>query len=358
MEIEELIPAYSHINGLFKELNTNAFGPDEMKELNNFYSICSDKKDIERAIIKATGNARFEVLSERLMNEATENLAFYTRLGDRIEEFLNLKNENVLEFRLLKQEIEEQTEEVNAIYDELKEVNQLLYQVNKDELGQVQMRHIRLEREHKSEQKKLAELYDRKKQMQTIILGFLNAFPDMMEVDKSIIALVKKYLPDENKKDVRENEDEPGSKPKENQEPSSNMESSDYTPQTTAPTLLQNLRPAQSNSSVIATIVNILNGYKKTETERTAVGYCIIALKELGILQTTSDSVLIGAFQSDFFTDNDPAKFKRSIQRVLRSHANKGNAFIKDKSEQWGDDKEKYFQEVKVKLRIATNQIK
>lgn len=356
MEIEELIPAYSRINELYKELSTNAFGLNEMKELNNYCSTFSDKKDIERAIIKAIGNARFEVLVGRLMNEATENMAFYTRLGNRLEEFLNIKSENVLEFRLLKQEIEEQTEKVNSIYDELKEVNRLLYRVDKDELGQVQMRHDRLDREHKEEQRKLAELYDRKKQMQKTILGFLNAFPDMVEVDKSIIALVKKYLPNENKKDVREHEEESGTKPEESKESNFDAESPGHNPQTTAPTLLQNLRPAQSNSSVIAAIVNILNGYKKTEAERTAVGYCIIALKELGITQTTSDSVLIGAFQSDFFMDNDPAKFKRSIQRVLRSHTNKGNAFIKDKSEQWGDDKEKYFQEVKVKLRIALGQ--
>ena len=353
MEIEELIPSYSHINGLYRELKNGAFGQDGMNELNAFYSACSDSREIERAIINALGNARFEILLRRLMNEAAENLDFYTRLGDRLEEFLTFRSENVLESRLLEQEIEEQTEKVNSIYDELKDLNHRLDWSDHDDIGQTRLRHERLDREHKEKQARLAELYGEKKQLQKNISGFLHSFPGMKDVDESVIALAKKYLPGENNKDVLENEKEPGTKSREYSEPLSEEESTDYKPRTAGLTLLQNLRPAQSNTNVIAAIVDILDSFKNTEAERTTVGYCIIALKELGITQTMSDKVLISAFKSDFFPDDAPDSFKRSIQRVLRSHANKGNDFIKDKSERWGDDKERLLQEIKVRLHIS-----
>lgn len=121
-------------------------------------------------------------------------------------------------------------------------------------------------------------------------------------------------------------------------------------------TLWQNLKPASSNQRVIHAIEDILKRHKGKKSERTIVGYCMIAIKGL-VKDETSDKILTAAFKNDYFPEDDIDKFSASIYRVLRSYINKGSKTVHNPDEQWGDQKEAILQEVKTQIRKAKSSI-
>lgn len=121
-------------------------------------------------------------------------------------------------------------------------------------------------------------------------------------------------------------------------------------------TLWQNLKPASSNQRVIHAIEDILKRHKGKKSERTIVGYCMIAIKGL-VKDETSDKILTAAFKNDYFPEDDIDKFSASIYRVLRSYINKGSRTVHNPDEQWGDQKEAILQEVKTQIRKAMSSI-
>ena len=118
-------------------------------------------------------------------------------------------------------------------------------------------------------------------------------------------------------------------------------------------TLSQNLKPASSNQRVIHAIEDILARHKGKKSERTIVGYCMIAIRGL-VKDETSDKILTAAFKNDYFPEDDIDKFSASVYRVLRSYSNKGSKTVHNPDEQWGDQKEAILQEVKTQIRKAT----
>ena len=121
-------------------------------------------------------------------------------------------------------------------------------------------------------------------------------------------------------------------------------------------TLWQNLKQASSNQRVIHAIEDILKRHKGKKSERTIVGYCMIAIKGL-VKDETSDKILTAAFKNDYFPEDDIDKFSASIYRVLRSYTNKGSRTVHNPDEQWGDQKEAILQEVKTQIRKAMSSI-
>ena len=119
-------------------------------------------------------------------------------------------------------------------------------------------------------------------------------------------------------------------------------------------TLIQNLKPASSNQRVIHAIEDILARHKGKKSERTIVGYCMIAIRGL-VKDETSDKILTTAFRNDYFPNDNIDKFSASVYRVLRSYSNKGSKTVHNPDEQWGDQKEAILQEVKTQIRIATS---
>lgn len=117
-------------------------------------------------------------------------------------------------------------------------------------------------------------------------------------------------------------------------------------------TLRQNLKPAPSNQRVIHAIEDILKRHKGKKSERTIVGYCMIAIKDL-VKDETTDKLLIMAFRSDYFPKDDIDKFSASIYRVLRAYSKKGTKCVLNPDEQWGSHKETILQEVKTQIRKA-----
>ena len=126
-------------------------------------------------------------------------------------------------------------------------------------------------------------------------------------------------------------------------------------------TLIQNLKPASSNQRVIHAIEDILARHKGKKSERTIVGYCMIAIRGIAIRglvkDETSDKILTTAFRNDYFPNDNIDKFSASVYRVLRSYSNKGSKTVHNPDEQWGDQKEAILQEVKTQIRIATSGI-
>ena len=121
-------------------------------------------------------------------------------------------------------------------------------------------------------------------------------------------------------------------------------------------TLIQNLKPASSNQRVIHAIEDILARHKGKKSERTIVGYCMIAIRGL-VKDETSDKILTTAFRNDYFPNDNIDKFSASVYRVLRSYSNKGSKTVHNPDEQWGDQKEAILQEVKTQIRKATSGI-
>lgn len=121
-------------------------------------------------------------------------------------------------------------------------------------------------------------------------------------------------------------------------------------------TLSQNLKPASSNQRVIHAIEDILARHKGKKSERTIVGYCMIAIRGL-VKDETSDKILTAAFKNDYFPENDIDKFSASVYRVLRSYSNKGSKTVHNPDEQWGNQKEAILQEVKTQIRKAISGI-
>ena len=107
-------------------------------------------------------------------------------------------------------------------------------------------------------------------------------------------------------------------------------------------TLIQNLKPAAR--------------HKGKKSERTIVGYCMIAIRGL-VKDETSDKILTTAFRNDYFPNDNIDKFSASVYRVLRSYSNKGSKTVHNPDEQWGDQKEAILQEVKTQIRKATSGI-
>ena len=121
-------------------------------------------------------------------------------------------------------------------------------------------------------------------------------------------------------------------------------------------TLSQNLKPASSNQRVIHAIEDILKRHKGKKSERTIVGYCMIAMKGL-VKDEASEKILTAAFRNDYFPEDDIDKFSASIYRVLRSYNKKGSQMVHNPDEQWGDQKEAILQEVKTQIRKAISSI-
>lgn len=121
-------------------------------------------------------------------------------------------------------------------------------------------------------------------------------------------------------------------------------------------TLIQNLKPASSNQRIIHAIEDILARHKSKKSERTIVGYCMIAIRGL-VKDKTSDKILTTAFRNDYFPNDNIDKFSASVYRVLRSYSNKGSKTIHNPDEQWGDQKEAILQEVKTQIRKAMSGI-
>ena len=121
-------------------------------------------------------------------------------------------------------------------------------------------------------------------------------------------------------------------------------------------TLSQNLKPASSNQRVIHAIEDILARHKGKKSERTIVGYCMIAIRGL-VKDETSDKILTVAFKNDYFPEYDIDKFSASVYRVLRSYSNKGSKTVHNPDEQWGNQKEAILQEVKNQIRKAISGI-
>ena len=87
-------------------------------------------------------------------------------------------------------------------------------------------------------------------------------------------------------------------------------------------TLWQNLKPASSNTRVIHAIEDILKRHKGKKSERTIVGYCIIAIRGL-VKDDASEKILTAAFRNDYFPTENFDKFSASIYRVLRAYSKK-----------------------------------
>lgn len=121
-------------------------------------------------------------------------------------------------------------------------------------------------------------------------------------------------------------------------------------------TLEQNLKPASSNQRVIHAIEEILKRHKGKKSERTIVGYCMIAIKGL-VKDETSDKILTAAFRNDYFPEDDIDKFSASVYRVLRAYSKKDSKWVQNPDEQWGDQKEAILQEVKTQIRKAISSI-
>ncbi|ERI89110.1 hypothetical protein HMPREF1981_00126 [Bacteroides pyogenes F0041] len=121
-------------------------------------------------------------------------------------------------------------------------------------------------------------------------------------------------------------------------------------------TLSQNLKPASKNQRVIHAIEDILKRHKGKKSERTIVGYCMIAIKGL-VKDEASDKILTAAFKNDYFPEDDIDKFSASVYRVLRSYSKKGSKMVHNPDEQWGDQKEAILQEVKTQIRKAISSV-
>lgn len=119
-------------------------------------------------------------------------------------------------------------------------------------------------------------------------------------------------------------------------------------------TLRQNLKPAPSNQRVIHAIEDILKRHKGKKSERTIVGYCIIAIKDL-VKDEASEKLLMSAFKNDYFPEDDIDKFSASIYRVLRANSKKDFNNVPNPDEQWGCQKETILQEVKTQIRKAVS---
>ncbi|MBP3228106.1 MAG: hypothetical protein J6M53_04880 [Bacteroidaceae bacterium] len=121
-------------------------------------------------------------------------------------------------------------------------------------------------------------------------------------------------------------------------------------------TLWQNLKPAPSNQRVIHAIEDILKRHKGKKSERTIVGYCIIAIRGL-VKEDASEKILTAAFRNDYFPEDNMDKFSASIYRVLRAYSKKDSKCVHNPDEQWGDQKEAILQEVKTHIRKAMSSI-
>jgi hypothetical protein len=121
-------------------------------------------------------------------------------------------------------------------------------------------------------------------------------------------------------------------------------------------TLSQNLKPASTNQRVIHAIEDILERHKGKKSERTIVGYCIIAIKGL-VKDEASEKILTAAFKNDYFPEDDMDKFSASIYRVLRSYSKRNSRMVHNPDEQWGDQKEAILQDVKTQIRKAISSI-
>lgn len=117
-------------------------------------------------------------------------------------------------------------------------------------------------------------------------------------------------------------------------------------------TLRQNLKPGSSNQRVIDAIEAILKQHRGKQSERTIVGYCIIAIRNL-VNNDVTDDVLVRAFWLDYFPDKDINNFKASVYRVLRAYCQKESKDVTNPDEKWGKQKEAILQSVKTQIKKA-----
>lgn len=162
---------------------------------------------------------------------------------------------------------------------------------------------------------------------------------------------VRFYLTERKLSDNIDNIEPSSVSPIEDKAPGNNFMSN-----STGLTLSQNLVPAPSNQRVIQAIERILEQHKGKKSQRTIVGYCIIAIRKLA-KPGTSDDILTNAFRNDYFPEDDINKFKTSIYRVLRAYSNKDAKDVSNPDEKWGDQKESILQSINTEIRKAISGI-
>ena len=112
-------------------------------------------------------------------------------------------------------------------------------------------------------------------------------------------------------------------------------------------TIEQNLTKSPNTNRIINKIKQIISEKK----DKVIVGYIIIVLKELN-LSDSSESVLKGAFKKDFYP-NESTAYNTSVNRILRSHRNKGIYSGDDAGEIWGEQRENKLQKIKTEIKMA-----
>ena len=117
-------------------------------------------------------------------------------------------------------------------------------------------------------------------------------------------------------------------------------------------TLSQTLIPASSNLRVINAIERILEQHRGSRSQRTIVGYCIIAIRNIAKPEATDD-ILTKAFKNDYFPEDDIDNFSASIYRVLRAYSNKDSKRVCNPDERWGNQKESTLQSIRTEIRKA-----
>lgn len=198
MDIIDLLPSYSHINVICSKIGRASFDLNDMKEVNTFYACYSDMVQLERAILKSVDSMRLDVMLKRLREEASCNLMYHAKKKGYIEFMENIGLNDIPDIRAIRLEIKKQTNKVNEIYGELKDLDHKLdWPVNYSnyELTLLERKRDKTDAEHKAMSKVLADLYDEERQIKKTIATFLNTLSLLESMDKSVITLVDKYCP-------------------------------------------------------------------------------------------------------------------------------------------------------------------
>lgn len=200
MKIEELLPSYSHLNKIFSEAEQMSFSLDAMKEINAFYACYSDMAQVERSIILLILDKRLDILLQRLKQEAQSNLCFFSRNRLYYEHIASCHHLDIVDLEAVKLQIDEHTNKVNEVYDELKDLNNKLdwpVSYSKDEVIVLERRYEKVKSEHDAMSKVLSGLYAEERQIKKILSTFTNTLPKVKSLDEDIIALVDKYHPEQ-----------------------------------------------------------------------------------------------------------------------------------------------------------------
>lgn len=197
MKIEELIASYSHLNSIYTDNSGVTFGLQQMREINSFYSCYSDLVAMEQAVLMQIGTEKTSILLRQLHQEASDNLMYYSRIGNSIDIIADKSANSVFELLSIKEDIEEQKQIISEIYDKLKDVNHKLdWPVNytEIEIRELEKDYDKLNSLHKSEQTKLSNLYAQKNELDKSVISFVSSFHAIKKLDEDVIQLADKYL--------------------------------------------------------------------------------------------------------------------------------------------------------------------